>query len=196
MTAEPVFAPLRIVDSSGKPQKETQSFPVVITPVPAGAPPVRFAPPRFGAPIGTWEYRDRDGRLLGYVARFDVDGGKQILPRTWCRHENGSESWSWKGFCAPRPLYGLDRLAARPNAPVLVVEGEKTADAGQRIFPDYVVVTWPGGSNAVEKVDWSPLRSREATLWRDADSAGSTAMHKVSRQLGNVGAAGISTVGL
>jgi uncharacterized protein (DUF927 family) len=130
------------------------------------------------------------------VARFDVDGGKQILPRTWCRHENGSESWSWKGFCAPRPLYGLDRLAARPNAPVLVVEGEKTADAGQRIFPAYVVVTWPGGANAVEKADWSSLAGRDVTLWRDADAAGRKAMDQVKRVLGAVGAISIRTVHL
>lgn len=194
MTADPAFAPLRI-QSQPAPMM-AQSAPVPITPVPADKPPVYFSHPHLGTPVGTWEYRDREGRLLGYTARFEVNGEKQILPRTWCRHEDGSESWSWKSFAVPRPLYGLDRLAARPDAPVLVVEGEKTADAGQQLFPDFVVVTWPGGSNAVEKVDWSPLRSREATLCRDADSAGSKAMHQVSRLLGNVGAARISTVEL
>ena len=33
-------------------------------------------------------------------------------------------------FPEPRPLYGLDRLAAKPAATVLLVEGEKCADAG------------------------------------------------------------------
>jgi uncharacterized protein (DUF927 family) len=124
--------------------------------------------------------------LLGYIARFEGGGEKQILPRTWCRDEGGTESWRWKGFSAPKPLYGLDRLTAHPGAPVLLVEGEKTADAGQRIFPDHVVVTWPGGSNAVEKADWLPLQGRDVTLWRDADAAGRIANEHIKRALATV----------
>jgi putative DNA primase/helicase len=149
MTADPAFAPLRLVKAP--PQTNVPSELVPILPVPSHAPPACFAHPRFGTPVATWEYRDREGQLLGYIARFEGGGEKQILPRTWCRDEGGTESWRWKGFSAPKPLYGLDRLTAHPGAPVLLVEGEKTADAGQRIFPDHVVVTWPGGSNAVEK---------------------------------------------
>jgi putative DNA primase/helicase len=87
-------------------------------------------------------------------------------------------------------------VAARLQAPVLVVEGEKTADRGQQLLPDFVVVTWPGGSNAVEKVDWSPLAGRVVTLWHDADVAGRKAMDQVKRLLGNLGAARISAVEL
>jgi putative DNA primase/helicase len=134
--------------------------------------------------------------VLGYTVRFEVDGEKQILPRTWCRREDGTESWCWKAFGVPRPLYGLDRLALHPDAPVLVVEGEKTADAGQRIFPDHVVVTWPGGSNAVEMADWSPLEGRDITLWRDADAAGRNAIDQVRRAIEVVDAARIRMVEL
>jgi hypothetical protein len=40
-------------------------------------------------------------------------------------------------------LYDLDRLAARPAAAVLVVEGERTADGATMRFKDYVVVRRP-----------------------------------------------------
>jgi hypothetical protein len=48
--------------------------------------------------------------------------------------ENGT--LACKGFSAPCPLYGLTDLIARPDAPVLVVEGEATADVGAKLFPD------------------------------------------------------------
>ena len=47
----------------------------------------------------------------------------------------------------PVPMYGLDRLAARPEATVLLVEGEKTADAAELLFPGCVAITSQGGSN-------------------------------------------------
>jgi hypothetical protein len=90
-----------------------------------------------------------------------------------CEGPGGQREWRRKGFSGPRPLYGLDRLAARPDAPVLVVEGEKTADAATRRFKDYVVVTSPSGSNAARKAEWSPLKGRRVVIWPDADEPGS-----------------------
>ena len=81
-----------------------------------------------------------------------------MKPFTFCRGPNGRAEWRCKGFAEPRPLYGLDRLAARPDAPVLVVEGEKAADAAGKRFKDHVVITSPGGSKAARKADWSPCR--------------------------------------
>ena len=37
-----------------------------------------------------------------------------------------------------RPLYGLDRLAAAPDLPVLLVEGEKCADAGHELLKETI----------------------------------------------------------
>ena len=55
---------------------------------------------------------------------------------------------------------------------MVVVEGEKSADAASRIFPDSVCVTSPGGSKAATKADWTPLAKRQILLWPDADEAG------------------------
>ena len=193
MTAASPFAPLEMCEPVAV---ELRPSPTPITPVPANAAPVRFTHPKYGEPTAMWEYRDGAGRLLGYAVRFDCQGRKQILPRTWCRHEDGSERWTWKSFSAPRPLYGQDRLSARPKAPVLLVEGEKTADAAQKILPEFVVMTWPGGSKAVGKVNWSPLVGRTVTLWPDADTAGRKAMNEVERLLANAGVAPAGVVEL
>lgn len=143
-----------------------------ILPVPDDAPPCPVAHIKRGKPSHTWTYRDAEGRLLGYTCRFETsDGGKEILPLTWCRHpETGALEWRWISFPEPRPLYGLDRLAAKPDAFVLAVEGEKCADAGQEELQDLVVISWPGGGKAVKKADLSPLAGRKVGGWADCDA--------------------------
>lgn len=145
---------------------------VPVLPVPADAPEPPKAHEFRGLPSVTWTYRAADGAVLGYVCRFEKsDGGKEIVPLTWCRHaETARTAWRWLSFADPRPLYGLDRLAARPDATVLVVEGEKCADAASAELPDLVVVTWPGGGKAAGKVDWLPLAGRKVITWADSDA--------------------------
>src|SRR5208283_5450336 len=77
-------------------------------------------------------------------------------------------------------LYGLDRLASRPDAPVIVSEGEKSADAATRILPNHVVVTSSGGSQAAAKSDWSPLSGRKVTIWPDNDESGANYANEVA----------------
>ena len=113
-------------------------------------------------------------QLLGYVLRFNLpSGGKEFLPATFCRHAtSGAREWRFKAWAVPRPLYGLDRLAARPTAPVIVTEGEKSADAAATLLPDYVAVTSPNGAKAAGKADWFVLRGRDITIWPDNDDEG------------------------
>ena len=99
-------------------------------------------------------------------------GEKSILPLSYCEDDAGRRSWRWQHLPAPRPLYGLDHLVLRAAAPVLVVEGEKAADAAAKLFPDHVAVTSSGGSNAAGKADWSPLAGRQVVIWPDRDAPG------------------------
>ena len=124
-----------------------------------------------GIPDVTYTYLSTHGKPLGYVYRFTTsEGGKETLPLTWCQETaTGQEGWHWKAFAEPRPLYGLDRLAAKPDATVLVVEGEKCADAGAAELPDLACVSWPGGGKAVGKADWQALKGRKVILWPDCD---------------------------
>ena len=98
-------------------------------------------------------------------------GGKEVLPLTWGKNtQTGKEEWRWMGFKEPRYLYGLDRLAAKPDATVLITEGEKCADAAAEQLPELACLTWPGGSKAVSKIDWSPLAGRKVIIWPDCDA--------------------------
>jgi hypothetical protein len=97
-----------------------------ILPVPANAPPPTFQHVRLGRPASAWQYKDASGKVLGYTARFDrSDGGKDILPYTFCQSADGRREWRWQLFPKPRPLYRLDRLAESQLEWVLIVEGEK-----------------------------------------------------------------------
>lgn len=131
---------------------------------------------RFRGTAGTayWTYRDANGAILCHAVRFQFeDGKKDVIPMKLV-----DGKWAWKGFAAPLkpPIYGLDRLTARPDAPVLIVEGEKTADAASKLFPGHVCITWLGGCKAVKKVDWTAVMERKVTLWPDADEPGRKAM--------------------
>ena len=120
------------------------------------------------------------------VCRFP---GKRLRPLWW----DGSQ-WLWKAPPAPRPLYNLDALQQRPNAPVLIVEGEKTADAAAKLFPSAIAITWPSGCKAIDKADWSPLIGRNCTLWPDADAPGTQAMDKLQAKLLDLGAAQVRII--
>lgn len=167
----------------------------LVWPVPADAPPRLDTHRAHGRAAAQWTYVDAKGAVLGHVARFDDGAGKKtaVLPQTLWR-KGGRLVWAWKGFPEPRPIYGLDRLAARPFAPVLIVEGEKKADVGSGRFPDYVVIGWPGGAKATRKVDWSPLSGREVVIWPDADDPGRAAAKDVRRLVAAAGAASVSSV--
>ena len=145
------------------------------------APPVVH--PKRGKPNGLWTYRDAEGRPFTADFRFDLPGGKKdVLPCTWAQSDRGARSWRWV-HSKPRPLYGLDRLAARPSAPVLLVSGCKCADVGDRIATAYVVVTWQGGDDSVDLVDWKALAGRTVVGWADNDPSGIKAMRKAESRL-------------
>lgn len=138
------------------------------------------------SPVLVHWYRDPDGAAIGAVLRHDFGDGRKETPQIqWVRCPDGAYRWARVPFREPRPLYGLELLAARPSAPVLVVEGEKAADRARSLLPSYVVITWPGGSNGYAKVDWSPLKGRRVLLWPDADQAGVRAMRGWTRENGD-----------
>lgn len=129
-----------------------------------------------GEPSRAWDYNDANGALLGCVARYETPNGKDIRCWTWGARGDKPPKWGCGHFSKPRPLYGLDRLAARSGAPVLMVEGEKTADRAQELLGQMVVLTWPGGANAWKHVDLKPLAGRSVLLWPDNDIDGLRAM--------------------
>lgn len=144
-------------------------------------------------------YKDADQNVLGYVVRLEDKHGNKITPTlTYCRNKEGKEQWRWQGFGNDRPLYGLEQLKEKPNASVLIVEGEKTANAAQAnpLFKDMAVVTWSGGAGAVQKSDWSVLKDKNVIVWPDNDKPGLNAAHKTSEILKKQGHQNVKIVDL
>ena len=126
---------------------------------------------------GLWQYTDPDGKLLAITARFDHPPNGELREKefrqfTFCGNVSGRREWRCKSLPPPRPLYGLARLAKNPDAPVLIVEGEKTADAAATCFPSHILVTSSHGAKSAKTADWSPLAGRDATIWPDHDPPG------------------------
>jgi len=97
--------------------------------------------------IHAWDYCAKDGAPLGVVGRYqDKTGKKDIVPFF---KPNGA-TWAAGIELNPRPLFGLDKLAAHPkNKAVFIVEGEKSAAALQSI--GIMAVTSLGGSQSANK---------------------------------------------
>ncbi|SFG30006.1 Predicted P-loop ATPase and inactivated derivatives [Duganella sp. CF458] len=160
------------VQAPAEDKKRTPWTPIL--PVPDGAGPYPKAHVVRGRPEAHWEYRNVDGQLLGVVFRFlRSDGkGKEVLPCVFAeRSDTGAREWRWLAFPEPRPLY--QRGPARPDSPMLIVEGEKCVDRAvgmPGLHEALEVVSWSGGAKAVKKSDWSRIRDRNVILWPDADA--------------------------
>lgn len=90
--------------------------------------------PKAGRPAAQYVYRADNGNAVLIANRFENrDSSKFFLP-----FDVASQAWE-----APdaRPLYNLDKLTANDNRPVILVEGEKCADAltAARTTSDYHV---------------------------------------------------------
>ncbi len=169
-----------------------------ILPVPNDAPPHPAAHPKQGRPDRLYTYRGPAGEVLGYVARWEASPTRPKKEFGWLvfAEAGGRREWRWQGFPVPRPLYGLDALADRPAAAVLLCEGEKATEAAWELMPDHVALTWPGGGKAADKADFAPLKGRAVILWPDADTPGTVAMQTAERLLAKAGAASVRWLNL
>ena len=93
-------------------------------------------------------------------------------------------------------MYNLDQLYKHPNATVLIVEGEKTADAATKLFSsqNIVTVTFSGGAGAVSKTAWQHLINRDIVIWPDNDKAGFKASNELVLQLRKQGVNSLKVV--
>jgi phage/plasmid-associated DNA primase len=168
-------------------------------------PPFAADAPSPGKSVAQWCYTDINGDQLFWIQRYEDAGKpdkrgkpkKTMVHRTWLdgkwhfpkRTDAFTSEWP-----SPRPLLGQYELRRRPEAPVLVVEGETTFDAACLLFPTHVVITWSNGSKAVGHVDWSPLAGRKVTIWPDNDQDGEQCATKLVGILHGIGADSVSVV--
>ncbi len=155
--------------------------------------------------VARYAYRDEQGRLKGYVFRLewpnpDDPGGKNLKitpPLAYCQNSRGFKVWRWQGFFGnEKTPYGLEKLTQNPTRPVLIVEGEKKADAAQKIFPKYLVLSWIGGAGNACKTNWEYLKDREVILWPDNDEPGLKCMGNLKATLEKVGTSSVRLVSL
>jgi hypothetical protein len=186
------FAPIKPIQTSTPKRELSQK--VIVVPVLSDAPEPPAFHGKLGVPSQRWTYRDASGEVLGYVCRFDVaDEGKSYRPL--CLFQVGERlKWRWETWPQPRPLYGLELLAKAPDAPVVIVEGEKAADATRQLLLKHVCISSPGGSNAAKKADWSVLKGRDIFIWPDADEAGKKYADDVAGCLEKIGAASVTVL--
>jgi putative DNA primase/helicase len=168
-------------------------------------PPIDALPPALGRAVAQWCLKDLDGEQLYWIQRYedaskpDKRGKprKTLVHRTWLdggwhfpkRTDPFTSEWP-----SPRPLLGQHELRHRPDAPVLVVEGETTYDAACFLFPKHVIITWTNGSKNVGHADWSPLTGRSVTIWPDNDDDGKQCTAKLIRILQGLGSEYIAVV--
>lgn len=133
-----------------------------------------------GEVVGRWAYYNIKGELIGWVVRF-TDPSAKAIPFQWC----GKDGWQSTGFNDPRALYNLKNIGDKGT--ILIVEGEKSADAAALLFPTIISITWQGGSQAVKKTDWTPLAGRGVIIWRDNDEPGKKAEIEICKILSELG---------
>ena len=156
------LAPDEAASAGTTPEPEREAW-CPILPVPIDAPKAK-PHPRLGRP-SSWRYRDRDGRTLGYICRFDEgrcgvrgrDRGSDGVPRGLGL---GGPAAGWlEPGAAGRALAGGAAVGARPILDFAVMAGDNTtycrfaldspysADRGaHRAIRALVVSEWGYGS--------------------------------------------------
>lgn len=138
-----------------------------------------------------YPYCNDKNQILFYIERNINRPMPKVLP--WSKGEDGS--WFMK-----RPsgkfLYKSEKLSSDISRPVIIVEGEKTADYTAALFKRADVVTWPGGANNVTQGNWDLLKNRKCILWPDNDKPGIEAMKQVAELIDSDDVRIVNTDGL
>lgn len=180
----------------------------VIVPAPETPPVLPASHQRILA--GCWPWRTIDGTLQGYSYRieFEVDGQRKKipLPLTWChlRNKKTGDEWSgWHNAALPQPQPVMHAHIMAGKRRILLVEGEKTCDAANRLIenPEHplsdhfdIATTWHGGTGRIDYVDWGIFKpDQDVTSWPDGDlpnkrlyRPGVLSMERIARKLADL----------
>lgn len=174
--------PRKFPDASSRPTRKgkpaTAAPPKPPTTYPTAREAIAVVESTMGRRSRLWTYHDAAGEPVGVVLRFDTSPGE----KTYRPVSLTVAGWIVGGMVTPRPLYGLPTLiVADPDVTVYIVEGEKTADAGQRL--GLVCTTSPNGANSAGKADWSVLAGRRVVVLPDHNQAGEKYAAAVTAEL-------------
>lgn len=128
-----------------------------------------------GPPSNVYAYRLPGGEIAFFVYRFDLgEGKKETRPVSYSA---AKKRWIWKFPPTPWPLYWR---GPRDTAKIIVVEGEKCADAAAEMFPDCAVVTSAAGAERSGMSNWDLLKGKVVLILPDHDEPGSNYAHDVA----------------
>ena len=131
-----------------------------------------------GAPVESYGYYGRDGKVLAVVRRYEPGG---IDPDTGKPKKTFRAS---PGFPSPRPLYRTPQIIQATH--VVLTEGERKANS--LVSVGIEATTAMGGANTnVAMVDWSVLAGKHVTIWPDKDKSGFDYAQRVAPILAGLG---------
>lgn len=163
-------------------QKKKDDKPEAIIPIPSSAAESltqkvqsKFYAETWGKATEIYPYKNIDGETLFCTCRFEKENGKSVLPFYFA-----SSGWyNGRPKLKKFPLYHEQQLKEN-RLPVLVVEGERCSNIK---VEGYVVVSWLGGANNVDKCNWKVLSDSKVIIWPDYDDAGMKAALYIKSQL-------------
>lgn len=133
-----------------------------------------------------WEYKHAGGDVFVTTYRWNALPARGLpkIVRPW-------DGKTWAMPEGERPILYLAEVLSEVG-PVVVCEGEKTADALRDA--GFTATTNAGGSNAIRRADWTPLRGKDVVIWPDNDGAGKKYAETLVDILRDVGAASARVV--
>ena len=139
-----------------------------------------------------YQYRTPDGTEYARVYRYPENRpGRKADPYTLRTDGEHAGTWTHR---APQNRWPYRIESLTGATPVVIVEGEKCADALAGLAEGFGVLSWLGGSGAVLRTDWKALAKREVILWPDADDPGREAMARLAGELDRIGAAEVLVI--
>jgi hypothetical protein len=123
-------------------------------------------------PVATYDYTDEHGALLYQVLRFEKEDGKKTFKQ---RQPDGDGGWIWNMQGARRVPYRLAELLAAIEAGkwIVIVEGEKDADAGNtHAGGGFFFTCSVGGAGGWKKDYGRYFKGAKVTIWPDKDEPG------------------------
>lgn len=104
---------------------------------------------------GYWAAKNEAGEVVGVEVRFESDNPDGTIKKSPFLFYYSGKALKWAN--PPHLVFGLDELVQNPNKPRLIHEGPKARKIAADAMPEFVHLSWNGGSNKIQKIDWSFL---------------------------------------
>lgn len=104
---------------------------------------------------GYWAAKNEAGEVVGVEVRFESDNPDGTVKKSPFLFYYSGKALKWAN--PPHLVFGLDELVQNPNKFRLIHEGPKARKIAADAMPEFVHLSWNGGSNKIQKIDWSFL---------------------------------------